>query len=403
MIEDSLPLATAATLDRHADARTAGLSAAEALSEALKGPADAVILFASFHHASALPEVVRTLRHELAPAATIGLTTQSVLGGAEELEHGPGMSVLALRFPGCRIRAFAFDYNDGPPEVWTRDLVRSRLRPSSPPRGAILFADPFTAGSDILPARIADALPAETPVLGGLASGGSQPGANVLVANDTVTNSGAVGLLLEGQIEMETLLSHGCRPVGTPMVATDIDGPTLRGLGGTSAVQAIQAQARLLNNADRAHFAERPLIGIATDPTKPRFGRGDFLVRTVAAANERHGTLLLNGPIRRGSTVQLLVRDSKTASEDLAMSLDLASMDPRKPAASLVVTCTARGSDLFGDPSHDAREIQRRLGNPPQAGFMATAEIAPVSGVPRLHGLGVAAALFRSPLQLPDT
>ena len=398
MLDHSLPMATAATLDGHADARTAGLSAAEALSDALKGPADAVILFASFHHAAALPEVVRTLRQELSPAATIGLTTQGVLGGDEELEHGPGMAVMALRFPGARIRAFAFDYNDGPPDVWTRDLVRSRLRPSSPPRGVLLFADPFTAGSDVLPARIASGLPPETPVLGGLASGASQPGANVLVANDTVTNSGAVGLLFEGDIEMETLLSHGCRPVGTPMIVTDVDGPSLRGLGGTRAVEAVQTQARTLPNADRISFAERPLIGVVTDPTKPRFGRSDFLVRTVAAANERRGSLLLNGPVRRGSTVHLLVRDSQTASEDLAMSLDLASMDPRPPAASVVVTCTARGSDLFGDPGHDAREIQRRLGNPPQAGFMATAEIAPVNGVPRLHALGVAAALFRSPL-----
>ena len=402
MLDPPLALATAATLDRHADARTAGLSAAEALADSLRGPADAVILFASFHHATALPEVIRTLRAELHPAATIGVTTQGVLGGAEELEHGPGMSILALRFPGSRIRAFAFDHHDGPPEVWSRELVKRRLRLSSPPRGVLLFADPFTAGSDALPARIAGELPKATPILGGLVSGGSQPGANVLAADDAVLNSGAVGLVLEGDIEMETVLSHGCRPIGEPMVVTGSDGPTLKSLGGRPAVEAIQSMARTLRNEDRAGFAERPLIGVVTDPQKRHFGRNDFLVRTVAAANERHGTLLLNGPVRIGSTVQLLVRDATTAREDLAMALDLASIDQRQPAASLVVTCTGRGSDLFGDPGHDAREIQRRLGSPPQAGFMATAEIAPVDGVPRMHGLGVAAALFRAPSQLPS-
>ena len=79
------------------------------------------------------------------------------------------------------------------------------------------------------------------------------------------------------------------------------------------------------------------------------------------------------------------------------MALDLAAMDPRPPAASLLITCAGRGSDLFGDPGHDAGEIQRRLGNPPQAGFIAAAEIAPVGDVPRVHGLGVAAALLRGP------
>jgi len=393
----SSTLATAATLDRHADTRTAGLSAAEALGEALDGPADAVVLFASFHHAAALPEAILTIRQVLKPSAAVGITTTGVLGGTEELEHGPGMAALALRIPNSRIRAFGFDHNDGPPEVWSRGMVRSRLRPSSPPKGALVFADPFTAGSDVLPARLADALPAGTPVLGGLVSGGSQPGANVLVANANATNSGAVGLLLEGDVELETLLSHGCRPVGEPMVVTAADGPALTKIGGMPAVSAVQSISKTLNDHDRSLFAASPLIGVVIDASKKRFGRSDFLVRPVAAANERQGTLLLGGTIRPGSTIQLLVRDATTASEDLAMALDLAAMDPRPPAASLLITCAGRGSTLFGDPGHDAREIQRRLGNPPQAGFMAVAEIAPVGDVPRVHGLGLAAALLRGP------
>lgn len=393
----SSTLATAATLDRHADTRTAGLSAAEALGEALNGPADAVVLFASFHHAAALPEAVQSIRQVLHPSATIGITTTGVLGGDEEIEHGPGMAAMAMRFPNSRIRAFGFDHNDGPPEVWSRAMVRSRLRPSSPPKGLLIFADPFTAGSDALPARLADALPPGTPVLGGLVSGGSQPGANVLLANGVATNSGAVGLLLEGDIELETVLSHGCRPVGEPMVITAADGPALMTIGGQSAVKAIQSMSALLEENDRAMFAASPLIGVVTDASKKRFGRSDFLVRPVAAANERDGALLLGGPVRPGSTIQMLIRDAATAREDLAMALDLAAMNPRPPAASLLVTCARRGSNLFGDPSHDAGEIQRRLGNPPQAGFMAVAEIAPVGEIPRVHGLGVAAALLRGP------
>ena len=390
-------LATAATLDRHADTRTAALAAAEAIGESLQGAADAVLIFGSFHHAAALPVAVETVRQILHPKAAIGITASGVIGGAVELESGPGLSVLGIRHAGARIRTFNFDYGDGPPEVWTRNLVRSRLRPMSPPRGMLVFADPFTAGSDILPHRLAQAVPPATPIIGGLLSGGSQPRANVLIADDNVSVSGAVGLMFEGDIELEPLLSHGCRPVGPPMVATAAEGNNLQQIGGKPAVSAIQEIARQLPEDDRMLMAKGPLIGIVTNPTKPRFGRSDFVIRNVAAANERKGNLLLNGPIRPGSTIQIQVRDADTAREDLAMALDLAVMNPVPPEASIVMTCTGRGKSLFGESGHDAKEIQRRLDAPPQIGFMATAEIAPVNGIPRLHGLGVVGALLRTP------
>ena len=390
-------LATAATLDRHADTRTAALAAAEAIGESLHGAADVIVLCASFHHAAALPVAVETVRQVLHPSASIAVTASGVVGGGMALESGPGLSAMGIRCPGARVRTFHFDHNDGPAEVWTVPLVRSRLRPTSPPRGLLVFADPFTAGSDILPDRLARAVPPGTPIAGGLLSGASRPGANVLVADQVVSNFGAVGLILEGNIEMETLVSHGCRPVGPPLVVTAADGPNIQKIGGTSAVKAIQEVSQQLSEQDRKLLANGPLIGIVTDPAKRRFGRNDFLVRSVVAANERAGTLLLTSPIRPGSTIQVQVRDAETAKEDLAMALDLAAMHPEPPAASILVTSTGRGRELFGEPGHDAAEIQRRLEEPPQTGFLATAEIAPVGGVPRVNGLGVVAALLRAP------
>ncbi|MCH2161163.1 MAG: FIST C-terminal domain-containing protein [Phycisphaerales bacterium] len=390
-------LITAATLDRHADTRTAALAAAEAIGERLQGAADAILLFASFHHAAALPVAVETVRQVLHPSASIGVTASGVVGGGVALETGPGLAALGIRCQGARIRTFHFNHNDGPPEVWTTPLIRSRLRPMAPPKGILVFADPFTAGSDLLPERLAQGVPPGTPIAGGLLSGASRPGANVLVADHVVSNFGVAGLILEGGIEMETLVSHGCRPVGPPMVVTAADGPNLQSIGGTPAVKAIQEVSKQLSDKDRNLLANGPLIGIATDPSKPRFGRNDFLVRNVVAANERAGTLLLTGPIRTGVTIQVQVRDADTANEDLAMALDLAAMHPEPPAACILVTSTGRGEELFGEAGHDAAEFQRRLDAPSQTGFLATAEIAPVGGVPRVNGLGVVAALLREP------
>ena len=94
MTSPATNLITAATLDRHADTRTAALAAAEAIGENLQGAADAILLFASFHHAAALPVAVETVRQVLHPSASIAVTASGVVGGGMSLETGPGLSAL---------------------------------------------------------------------------------------------------------------------------------------------------------------------------------------------------------------------------------------------------------------------------------------------------------------------
>ncbi|MDG2020923.1 MAG: FIST N-terminal domain-containing protein [Phycisphaerales bacterium] len=381
--------------DRHADTRTAALSLAGSLREELDGPPAALLVAASFHHSTALPEAVRTIRDALDGPASVGFTARSVMAGPEEFESGPSMVAMAIGGPRLRIRSFHFDHRDGPPEAWSRELVRSRLRPMSPPRGLLVFADPFTAGSDALPARLAATLPAGVPISGGLLSGASQAGANVLVADDAVSMSGAVGLIFEGDIELEPIVAHGCRGVGESLIVTGADGSSITSLGGRPAAEVLEEVLGSLSGADRTALARTPLIGIAADAAKPIKGRGDFLIRPIGTVDRASGNLLLSGGAPRGSTVRFQVRDAAIAAEDLGMSLDLAVLDHR-PAAGVILSSSAgRGSSLFGSPGHDAGRIHERLADPPLLGFVAAAEIASIGGRPRLAGLGLSAVVLR--------
>jgi small ligand-binding sensory domain FIST len=381
--------------DRHADTRTAALSLAGSLRDELQGPPAAILVAASFHHSAALPEAVRTIRDALDGPTSIGFTAPSVMAGAEEWESGPAMVAMAIGGPRLRIRTFQFDHRDGPPEAWSRELVRSRLRPMSPPRGLLVFADPFTAGSDALPTRLAATLPAGTPISGGLLSGASQAGANVLVADDGVSMSGAVGLIFEGAIELETIVAHGCRGVGDTLIVTGADGSAITSLGGRPAADVLDEILGSLSGGDRTALARTPLIGIAADAAKPIKGRGDFLIRPIGAIDRSSGNLLLSGGAPRGSTVRFQVRDASIAAEDLDMSLDLAVLDHRPAAGVILASSAGRGSSLFGSPGHDARRIHERLAEPPILGFVAAAEIARIGGRPRLAGLGLSAVVLR--------
>ena len=82
----------------------------------------------------------------------------------------------------------------------------------------LLLADPFSFPVDGLIARLEEDRPG-LPIIGGMASGGTQPGTNTLVINGETYESGAVGIILGGGVRVRPAVSQGCRPIGIPLVS----------------------------------------------------------------------------------------------------------------------------------------------------------------------------------------
>ncbi len=395
----ALPVAqpvAAAAVDRHADTRTAGWGVADRLAGDLGTMPSLVAVIASFHHAAALPEAIRIIRETTGAGSIIGLTACGVLAGDAEHHSGPALTAFAIGGPGIRARAFAFDHLDGPADVWSRHLVRSRLRPTSPPRMIGLFGDPFSPGSASLPRAVEAAVPAGTPLMGGLVSGGSQPGTNVLVADDRVLTGGTVGFVLEGAIEATPIIAHAGRGVGPLLVVTGTDNGTVRELAGRPAGEVFDEVLGSLPTEDRSRLAARPLIGIAAEAGKRSLGRGDYLLRPIATIDRGGGGLLIPGGVARGSSVRFQVVDGDTERQDLAMALDLATLDDRPVLGVLAASSAARGPGLLGADGHDAARLHARLGGPPLAGLVTAAEVAPIAGRHRLAGMGLSAVALRA-------
>jgi len=406
---------------RLADTRTAAHELVERLDEAGVGPGAAILLFATFHHRAAFPEAASRIRQGLQPNLLLGTTAESVVGAAEEIDDGPGMSALALTIPGLDATPIRFDPAEGPPQRWSGREFRRRLgmieeggegtaATSRMPAGILLFADPFSIGVPPLLDRLADTavglvrrrrgshpggLAPSPPIIGGLASGSSQPGGNVLLLDEGVFVNGAVGASLFGPLEVDALVSQGCRPIGRPFVVTAAEGHALKGLGGRPALAVAQSVAAELGERDRQQLRQGLLVGVAVDEHRTRFGRGDFLIRNVVAGNTRSSELMINDQIRPGRTIQFHVRDATTAREDLDLLLDAAQLRER-PTAVLLVSGTSRGRRLFETPHHDAEVLQRRLGPLPLAGCFVGGEIAPLAGRSWLHGHTACAALIRA-------
>jgi small ligand-binding sensory domain FIST len=377
----------ASALSQHPIATHAVGEAAGEVLETLQGEdADLVVCFVSPHHVGVLEDLAAALRSLLEPRVLIGGTAASIIGGSREVEEEPALAVFAARLPASTLHPMALrvEAADTPQPA----LVGWPERLDSLPDTLLLFADPFTFPVDAFLARCNADAP-DLRVIGGLASAAARPGGNRLVLDDRVLTEGAVGVLVDG-IEVRTLVSQGCRPIGRPYVITRAQRNFVEELGGQPALERLQELASTATEDERELLRNGLHMGLVVDEHKADFERGDFLVRNLLGADQESGALAVGDTVTVGQTVQFHVRDAGAADEDLRELLAGVDAD-----AALLFTCNGRGQHLFGGPDHDAGLVEQMLGPIPLAGCFCAGEIGPVGGRNFLHGFTASLALFK--------
>ncbi len=433
-IRTAATLRMAAAVSAEEDTVHATERAAAQLNDKLApGLVDLAIAFVNPPHARRLATVGDVLKRELEATHILAVTAGGVVAGAREIEEGPAISVLAARMPGVTIHPFTHeDLPHDPHDPSRADELARAVGVADDLRCTFLFADPFSVPLlRFLPALSAvvnrgqtDTYGGETrrpALLGGMLSAAPRPGSNALVVSGrevetAVRNEGLVGVSLRGELLVDTIVSQGCRPFGEPMVVTAAKQNVILKIAGKPAAQAIREACLTLSEEDRRLLVQGQnlFIGKVVNEYKHRFGRGDFLIRNIVGADENSGAVAVGDLIRPGQTIQMHLRDARTAAEDMALLMDGQAVH-ETPAGALLITCNGRGQRFFGRPDHDARALQRPfLPTPggetaakagwelsaaeapvPTAGFFAAGEIGPVGDQSYLHGFTACAALFR--------
>lgn len=376
----------ASHLSTEEDTDRALAGALERLGAELDGrSADLVVCFLTHHHAARLDAVPGRLAEGLGTRAVLGCTGESVLGDEREIEEGPGLSVFAAHLPGTRVDTFRAGFDGSLPPVPT---LEGDPRDSS----LLLFADPYSFPAQEWLDRIAEVAPG-LPVIGGMASGGMGPGQNLVFDADGVAEGGALGAVISGAVELRPAVSQGCRPVGKPWVVTDTDEGHVLALGGRPALDVLMETMAEMEAGERQSFQRAPFMGVAVDATKSEFERDDFLARMVQGADPNSKAVAVADHMRKGQTVQFLLRDAASAGEDIERVLS--DRAHAKCAGALVFTCNGRGTRMFDEPDHDVGHVQRALGpDLPVSGFFANGEIGPVGPRAFLHGFTASTGLF---------
>jgi len=383
-------VAFAAAISEHPLATHAVGEVVGQVLDQLDAAPDLAVLFVTGAFAGATEDLAHAVRELLHPGALVAATAVSVLAGDHEVEERAAVVLFAaswggrLRVGAGGARAVRFDAareGDGWRLTGTDDVAVDGAT-------LVLLADPFSFPIDGFLEELHHRAPGLT-VVGGLASAAGGPGGNRLVADDVVTDRGAVGLYLPPGVPVRALVSQGCRPVGEPLVVTRSSGAMIEEIAGRPALDRVLETAEAASPEDRSLMARGLHVGLVIDETQETFAPGDFLVRDVLGADRSTRAVAIGTEVEVGATIQFHVRDAHSADEDLHATL--AGAEGR---AALVFTCNGRGIRLFGEPDHDASVVHAHVDGGATAGMFCAGEIGPVGAKPWLHAFTTAVLLF---------
>jgi small ligand-binding sensory domain FIST len=369
-------------------------AATEAAREARAGTlggaeVDLAFVFLSPGHLDEAEAVAEAVHEELAPRHLLGCVAEGVVAGVRELERGPGVAVWAGALPGAEIECFhvaAEQTEDGTAVAGFPELEAPGL--------VALLVDPFTFPVESFLTRLNEEHE-RNPLVGGIAAGAGQPGAQALILDEAVHAEGAVGAVVSG-LPVLTVVSQGCRPIGREAVVTRCEGNVVYELAGKPALERLRTEIGRLSSEEQALAARGLLAGLVIDENRPEYDTGDFLMRGLLGADEATGALALGDSVRVGQTLRFFVRDATSADADLRQAL-AGALRRGRPAGALLFTCNGRGMNMFPEPDHDARVVTETLGTQALAGFFCGGEIGPVGGKAFLHGFTATLAVFLEP------
>ena len=361
---------------------------------------DLAVAFISPHYEDSYDRVADLIAETLGAKHVFGCSGGGVIGNGVEVEQRAGVSITAAVLPNVNVRPFHLEGDllpdmDAGPDKWA-DLVG--VQADQDPH-FVMLADPYSFPVQDLLMGMDFAFPRAAKI-GGLASGASRQGGNALFLDSEVWRTGAIGLALDGNITVDTVVAQGCRPIGNPMRISKSDRNMLVELDGQPPMEVLRNMFETLPERDRGLLQNSLFLGVVMDELIDSPVQGDFLIRNVVGMDQATGGLAIGEMLKEGQLVQFHLRDAETSTDDLQAVLTRYADEHREndiPGA-LLFSCLGRGQYLYGKPNHDTDLFRDKLGDVPLGGFFCNGEIGPVSGTTFLHGYTSSFGLFRPKL-----
>ncbi len=390
--------ATAVSRSTDLDEAVAGC-ASDISHELGEGPVSLALVFVTSHFAGRYREVPSLVLDHLGADALMGCSAGGVIGGGEEIEGVPAVTLVAARMEDVEVRGFhvggpgALPDLDGPPGAW-EEVVGAR---SDEGAQFVLLADPFSSDPVTLLSGLDYAFPGASKI-GGLASGATSAGSGALFLGEDFYAGGTVGIALTGDVAVDTVVAQGCKPAGGLRQITACDDNVMQELDGRPAFEVLEEIYASLDERDQKLASSALFVGVLRDEFAEEPGPGDFLIRNLIGVDPRNGSLAVGERLQEGMRVRFHLRDAETSAEDLHVVLtgyERAAGTVDAVSGALLFSCLGRGEGLYGEPGFDTGVFHEHLGAVPVGGFFCNGEFGPVGGESFLHGYTSSFGLFR--------
>jgi len=221
-----------------------------------------------------------------------------------------------------------------------------------------------------------------------------------------VLRGGLSGVVFASDVPLVSRVTQGCHPLpgsrrrkitgGEDNLITTLDDERafdalLQDTGIVEKVAALESNRRTREALAQLKVLGRRgllFVGIETEhaSSAERGRRDDYLVRPVVAIDPSRGAVAVGTPIEPGQTMRFCARDETAARKDLTRICaeirdhlhEQSEQQHRTVAAkgAIYVSCTGRGTHLFGEQHEELRVIAQQLGDVPLVGFYASGEIS---------------------------
>jgi len=359
-------------------------------------PCHLACVFTSAIYRATWPEWIGRIHERLRPRVLIGCSGSGIIGADRECEWVPAMSIVAADLPTVQLYPFFVT----PEELERADagafwVEKIGVSPEAHPV-FIVCADPYTCDPAKLLGELNETYPGR-PIIGGLVSGGNEPGEHLLFMDTEVRREGLVGVAMAGNIALDTVVSPGCRPFGRPYVVTKADEQVIWQLGARPVLDVLHEALSGLSTDDHERAQEGGvLVGLVIDEMRQRFASNDFVIRQIVGIDPGAGAIAISGRVQTGQTLQFHLRDAGASRDELRRLLSLQRKHAAlAPAGALIFNCLGRGKAFYGTSHHDVKTIQTLTGKLPIGGVFSNGEIGPVGGTNFLHGYTASLGFFR--------
>ena len=374
------------------ESKTAGQAAATAaLANAGRTErCDIALLFGTARHdQAALREAVVAVTGAETPVyggGTVGVITNDYFGYA-----GDQVGVICIWLDGVKCDVLVESgMNEGEEETGTRlgrKLADSGVRPDTP---VLLFYDALDGSEGV---RMLMATWLLTGIEKGLGfipdlTGAGLMGDHICTPTQQWTGDGLSGfntiaLAFSGDVRMDSVIMHGCRPATGYYTVTKAHGPVILEINETPAIDFIDG---LLGSAIAPE--QYPFFLIFGINHGKRWGEYDedyYASRLCLGIDRPSGGIVMFEPdMVEGTEFQLMFRSLEHTYIKPKIDRIFDELDGREPVFALYIDCAGRCAGYSGNDVEDAIYLQEAVaGRVPVLGLYTGVEIASIGGRPR--------------------